>query len=187
MPDSQHDVTDSAQPDGATRRDSLMDVAEPDDAFLLASEQEDSLAAPRRGLIVIVTDHPGEQSDSTSQLVSELLAEANFRVDGAIVVRSKKSKIRQAIETAVVGGVDVVLTVGGTGVGPRDKTPEATRSVIDKMVPGVAQALRSSGQACGAVDACTSRGLSGVSGSTVVVNLASVSYTHLTLPTSDLV
>ena len=173
MPDSQHDVTDSAQSDGATKRDSLMDVAEPDDAFLLASEQEDSLAAPRRGLIVIVTDHPGEQSDSTSQLVSELLAEANFRVDGAIVVRSKKSKIRQAIETAVVGGVDVVLTVGGTGVGPRDKTPEATRSVIDKMVPGVAQALRSSGQACGAVDACTSRGLSGVSGSTVVVNLAS--------------
>ena len=173
MPDLQQDLTDSAQPEGEGKHDSLMDVAEPDDAFLLASEQEDSLAAPRRALIVIVTDHPGEQSDSTSQLVSELLAEANFRVDGAIVVRSKKSKIRQAIETAVVGGVDLVLTVGGTGVGPRDKTPEATRSVIDKMVPGVAQALRSSGQACGAVDACTSRGLSGVSGSTVVVNLAS--------------
>ena len=118
MPDLQQDLTDSAQPEGEGKHDSLMDVAEPDDAFLLASEQEDSLAAPRRALIVIVTDHPGEQSDSTSQLVSELLAEANFRVDGAIVVRSKKSKIRQAIETAVVGGVDLVLTVGGTGVGP---------------------------------------------------------------------
>ena len=57
MPDSQHDVTDSAQPDGATKRDSLMDVAEPDDAFLLASEQEDSLAAPRRGLIVIAVSY----------------------------------------------------------------------------------------------------------------------------------
>ena len=172
MPDSQHDVTDSAQPDSANKRDSLMDVAEPDDAFLLASEQEDSLAAPRRGLIVIVTDHPGEQSDSTSQLVSELLAEANFRVDGAIVVRSKKSKIRQAIETAVVGGVDLVLTVGGTGVGPRDKTPEATRSVIDKMVPGVAQALRSSGLAANSLEAGLSRGVAGVSGSTLVVNIA---------------
>ena len=92
MPDSQHDVTDSAQPDSANKRDSLMDVAEPDDAFLLASEQEDSLAAPRRGLIVIVTDHPGEQSDSTSQLVSELLAEANFRVDGAIVVGTSEGR-----------------------------------------------------------------------------------------------
>lgn len=58
-------------------------------------------------------------------------------------------------------------------MGPRDKTPEATRAVLDQMVPGVAQALRSSGQACGAVDACTSRGISGVSGSTVIVNVAS--------------
>ena len=65
-----------------------------------------------------------------------------------------------------------MLTIGGTGVGPRDKTPEATRAVLDQMVPGVAQALRSSGQACGAVDACTSRGISGVSGSTVIVNVA---------------
>ena len=68
--------------------------------------------------------------------------------------------------------IDLVLTVGGTGVGPRDRTPEATRSVLDQLVPGIAQALRSSGLACGAVDACTSRGISGVSGSTVVVNLA---------------
>ena len=68
--------------------------------------------------------------------------------------------------------VDLVLTVGGTGVGPRDTAPEATKAVIDKNVPGVAQAVRSSGQACGAVDACTSRGVCGVSGSTVVVNLA---------------
>ena len=54
MPDSQHDVTDSAQPDGANKRDSLMDLAEPDDAFLLASEQEDSLAAPRRFCALLV-------------------------------------------------------------------------------------------------------------------------------------
>lgn len=87
-------------------------------------------------------------------------------------VKSKKADIRKAIETGVVGGVDLVLTVGGTGVAARDKTPEATRAVIDKMVPGVGQAIRASGQACGAVDAATSRGICGVSGSTVVVNLA---------------
>ena len=149
------------------------DIAEPDDAFLIASEKEQALQAPRRALVVIVTDHPDEAAQDTSLLASELLVEAGFQVDGAVIVRSKKSKIRQAIETAVVGGVDLVLSIGGTGVGPRDKVPEATRSVLDQMVPGIAQALRSSGQACGAVDACTSRGISGGSGSTVVVNLAS--------------
>ena len=99
---------------------SLLDVAEPDDAFLIASEQEQNFNAPRRALVVVITDHPDENSDDTSRLVGELLSE-----------------------------------------------------VLDQMVPGIAQALRSSGQACGAVDACTSRGISGVSGSTVIVNLAS--------------
>lgn len=154
------------------RTSALLDVADPDEAFLLATEQEEVLPARRRALVVLVADHALGSGEDTDRLVTELLLEADFAVDGVLSVRSKKSQIRQAIETAVVGGVDLVLTVGGTGVGPRDRTPEATRSVLDQLVPGIAQALRASGLACGAVDACTSRGISGVSGSTVVVNLA---------------
>lgn len=160
----------NAQQDAASR---LGDIAEPDDAFLIASEQEDNLAPQRRALVVLVTDHPESFAEEANRLVTELLLEGNFQVDAAVTVKSKKSKIRQAIETAVVGGVDLVLTVGGTGVGPRDRTPEATEAVLDLHVPGIAQAVRSSGLACGAVDAGTSRGVAGVSGSTVIVNLAS--------------
>lgn len=154
------------------RTSALLDVAGPDEAYLLAAEQEETPPVRRRALVVLVADHSLGSGEDTDRLVTELLVEAGFSVDGCLSVRSKKSQIRQAIETAVVGGVDLVLTVGGTGVGPRDRTPEATRSVLDQLVPGIAQALRSSGLACGAVDACTSRGISGVSGSTVVVNLA---------------
>lgn len=158
--------------DEPPRTSALLDVVEPDAAFLIAAEKEDAPPARRRALVVLVADHVLGSGEDTDRLVTELLVEAGFAVDAVVSVRSKKSQIRQAIETAVIGGVDLVLTVGGTGVGPRDKTPEATRSVLDQLVPGIAQALRSSGLACGAVDACTSRGISGVSGSTVVVNLA---------------
>ena len=152
-----------------------LDLNEPDEAFLLASEAEVELPAQPCALAVLISDHKrnGAIAEGTDQLVLELLQEMGYKVDGVVSVKSKKSEIRKAIETGVVGGVDLVLTLGGTGVGPRDKTPEATRAVIDKVVPGVSQAIRSSGQACGAVDACTSRGICGVSGSTVVVNLAS--------------
>lgn len=148
------------------------DLSEPDEAVLLAAEVEEQPLLPR-ALVVLVSDHRfTAEDDDTDRLVCELLGEFGYTVDGVVRVKSKKSDIRKAIETGVVGGADLVLTLGGTGVGPRDKTPEATRAVIDKLVPGVAQAIRSSGQACGAVDACTSRGICGVSGSTVVVNLA---------------
>ena len=150
----------------------LLPNVEPDPEYLKATEQEMALGALRRALVVLVSDYMDDKSAETGHLVTELLLEAGFTVDAVVQVRSKKSESRQAIETAVVGGADLVLTIGGVGVAPRDKTPEATRSILDQVIPGISQALRSSGMACGAVDACVSRGVSGISGSTVVVNLA---------------
>jgi molybdenum cofactor synthesis domain-containing protein len=127
-----------------------------------------------RALVVIVDDRlaHGEHDDKTGPLVTELLEESGFIVDGIVAVAGEVVDIRSALNTAVIGGVDLVITVGGTGVSPRDVTPDATAGVLDRPIPGIAEALRSSGLAAGAVDAGISRGLVGISGSTLVVNLA---------------
>jgi molybdenum cofactor synthesis domain-containing protein len=127
-----------------------------------------------RALVVIVNDSVvhGEHEDTTGPLVTELLEETGFIVDGVVAVSGDVVAIRNALNTAVIGGVDLVVTVGGTGVSPRDQTPDATQGVLDRPISGIAEALRSSGLAAGAVDAGISRGLVGVSGSTLVVNLA---------------
>ncbi|RRO15452.1 MogA/MoaB family molybdenum cofactor biosynthesis protein [Saccharopolyspora rhizosphaerae] len=127
-----------------------------------------------RALVVVVDDRvaQGEQEDNIGPLVTELLEEAGFIVDGTVAVAGETVDIRNALNTAVIGGVDVVITVGGTGVSPRDVTPDATAGVLDRPIPGIAEALRASGLAAGAIDAGVSRGLVGVSGSTLVVNLS---------------
>jgi molybdenum cofactor synthesis domain-containing protein len=127
-----------------------------------------------RALVVIVDDRTahGDTVDATGPLVSELLIEAAFIVDAIVVVAADEVEIRNALNTAVIGGADLVITVGGTGVSPRDVTPDATLPVLDRELVGISQALRASGLAAGAIDAGLSRGLAGVSGSTLVVNLA---------------
>ncbi|SHK32739.1 molybdenum cofactor synthesis domain-containing protein [Pseudonocardia thermophila] len=135
------------------------------------------MAPPKigRALVVVVDDRvsQGEREDSTGPLVTELLEEAGLLVDGVVSVPGEAVAIRNALNTAVIGGVDLVVTVGGTGVSPRDVTPDATAGVLDRPIPGIAEAIRASGLAAGAIDAGLSRGLAGVSGSTLVVNLAS--------------
>lgn len=128
-----------------------------------------------RALVVIVDDRTahGNETDSTGPLVTELLTEAGFLVDGVVAVTSDEVDVRNALNTAVIGGVDLVVSVGGTGVSPRDVTPDVTAEILDREIPGISEALRSSGLAAGSLDAGLSRGLVGVSGSTLVVNLAS--------------
>jgi molybdenum cofactor synthesis domain-containing protein len=126
-----------------------------------------------RALVVVVDDRTAHgEEDHSGPLVTELLHEANFVVDGVVVVSSDEVEIRNALNTAVIGGVDLVVSVGGTGVTPRDVTPEATVDILDRELLGIAEALRSSGLAAGIVDAAMSRGLAGISGSTLVVNIA---------------
>lgn len=127
-----------------------------------------------RALIVSVTDDlvHGDNDHGAGALVTELLVEAGFVVDGSLAVPSESVGIRSALNTGVIGGVDLIVTVGGTGVTPRDVTPDVTAEVIDRGLPGIAEALRWSGMAAGVTDAVVSRGVVGVSGSTVIANVA---------------
>lgn len=127
-----------------------------------------------RALVVVVDDRRarGVEEDHSGPLVSELLDEAGFAVEAVVVVSADQAAILKALNAAVVDGVDLVVSVGGTGVTPRDVTPEATSAVLDREILGIAEALRASGLAAGCTDAGLSRGLAGISGSTLVVNLA---------------
>ena len=130
-----------------------------------------------RALVVVVDDRTAHgDEDHSGPLVTELLTEAGFVVDGVVAVAADEVEIRNALNTAVIGGVDLVVSVGGTGVTPRDVTPEATRDILDREILGIAEAIRASGLSAGIIDAGLSRGLAGVSGSTLVVNLAGSRY-----------
>ena len=88
-----------------------------------------------RALVVVVDDRTAHgEEDHSGPLVTELLNEAGFVVDGVVVVSADEVEIRNALNTAVIGGVDLVVSVGGTGVTPRDVTPEATEAVCEKML-----------------------------------------------------
>ncbi len=130
-----------------------------------------------RALVVVVDDRTAHgDEDHSGPLVTELLTEAGFVVDGVVAVAADEVEIRNALNTAVIGGVDLVVSVGGTGVTPRDVTPEATLDILDREILGVAEAIRASGLAAGIMEAGLSRGLAGISGSTLVVNLAGSRY-----------
>ena len=130
-----------------------------------------------RALVVVVDDRTAHgDEDHSGPLVTELLTEAGFVVDGVVAVAADEVEIRNALNTAVIGGVDLVVSVGGTGVTPRDVTPEATLDILDREILGIAEAIRASGLAAGIIDAGLSRGLAVVSGSTLVVNLSGSRY-----------
>ena len=110
----------------------------------------------------------GEAADGSGDVLAELLEEDGYEVVRR-VVPDETDEIAAAIEELAAESA-VVLTTGGTGVAPRDVTPEATRSVLERDVPGIAEALRASSIAK-TPHGLLSRGVAGVRGSTLIVNL----------------
>jgi molybdenum cofactor synthesis domain-containing protein len=112
----------------------------------------------------------GVYEDSTGPLIVTFLRELGFVVDAPIVVPDG-DPVGVAISEGAAGGARVVITTGGTGLTPTDLTPEVTRALLDREVPGIAEAIRAHGVAQGVPAAVLSRGLAGTIGACLVVNL----------------
>ncbi len=110
----------------------------------------------------------GTREATSGDLLAELLAAEGYEVERK-VVPDEASEIADAI-VELAGAAPLVVTTGGTGMAPRDVTPEATRSVIDREAPGIAEAIRAD-SLTKTPHALLSRGVAGVHGRTLVVNL----------------
>jgi len=112
----------------------------------------------------------GKRSDVSGLALVEMLKNADFSVAAPEVVPDKQERICDAIIAAIVGGADLVVTTGGTGLGPRDVTPQATSMLIDYVVPGLGELMRRAG-AAKTPNAVLSRGLAGVRGQSLILNV----------------
>ena len=130
-------------------------------------------AAMIRALVVTVSNRAaaGVYEDRSGPVLAGLLAEAGCAVDGPLVVPDG-APVEAALLDAIGAGYDVVVTTGGTGLTPGDLTPEMTRRVLDREIPGIAEAIRAAGVTAGVPAAMLSRGLAGLTGRTLIVNLA---------------
>lgn len=126
-----------------------------------------------RAAILVVSDtrSAGARTDETTSLLRERLGAAGIEVADARLVPDERGAIETALRRAAdVLRVDLVLASGGTGLAPRDVTPEATRAVIEREAPGIAELLRSATAAEQPL-AWLSRGVAGVRGQTLIVDL----------------
>jgi molybdenum cofactor synthesis domain-containing protein len=130
-------------------------------------------AALIRALAVTVSNRAatGVYEDRSGPVLAGLLAEAGCAVAGPLVVPDG-TPVEAALRDAIAACYDVVVTTGGTGLTPGDRTPEMTRRVLDREIPGIAEAIRAAGVVAGVPAAMLSRGLAGLAGRTLIVNLA---------------
>jgi molybdenum cofactor synthesis domain-containing protein len=111
----------------------------------------------------------GVYADSSGPIIVAGLRQLGFEVPEPVVVPDG-DPVGKALRDAVAGRVDVVITSGGTGITPTDRTPDVTREVLDYEIPGIAEAIRASSRDR-VPTSVLSRGLAGVAGRTLIINL----------------
>lgn len=112
----------------------------------------------------------GERPDDSGELLASMLSASGHDIVFRRVVPDDLQQIRGAVTDAIDAGADTVLTTGGTGIAPTDVTPEAVGSMLDRQIPGIAEALRLAGREK-VPTSVLSRGVAGTIGATIVVTL----------------
>jgi len=132
----------------------------------------DAVAEPRTARVITVSTRAaaGVWEDRSGQILFEGLAGMGLDVTGPVVV-SDGDPVETALRDAISEGIDLVVTTGGTGLTPADLTPEMTARVIDRSIPGIGEAIRAFGASQGIPTAVLSRGIAGLAGRTLIVNL----------------
>ena len=121
-------------------------------------------------LTISDTRSAGSRADTTTTMMAEILGEAGFEIAERRLVPDEFDDIATAISELAGAGVELVITSGGTGLAPRDVTPEATRSVLDREAPGFAEAMRVETAKIQPL-AYLSRAVAGQIGTTLVINM----------------
>ena len=136
----------------------------------------DEPMAAHRALVITASTRAaaGIWPDRSGPILCEGLtaigADFGLIVDGPIVV-ADGNDVGAALKDGIQAGYDLIVTTGGTGLSPTDATPEQTSAILDRVVPGIAEAIRATGVAAGIPTAVLSRGIAGVAGRTLVINL----------------
>jgi molybdenum cofactor synthesis domain-containing protein len=124
-----------------------------------------------KAFILTISDTRTMETDVSGDRLAELLLNAGAEIIGKLIVSDDLEGLRNTLYVLTErDDVDIILTTGGTGLAPRDNTPEATRSVIDREVPGLAEAMRAETLKFTKM-AMLSRGVCGVRNGTLIINL----------------
>jgi molybdopterin adenylyltransferase len=126
-----------------------------------------------RAAIVTLSDKgsAGQRNDQSGEVIRDMITGIGFSVDHYEILPDEQELIIESLKRLSDGGViDLILTTGGTGVAPRDVTPEATMAVIDRVLPGMAEAMRAE-SLIKTPHAMISRAVAGIRKQTLIVNL----------------
>lgn len=136
------------------------------------SDWKDRFDAPVKAAVLVISDgvSSGKKEDKAGKAITERLEKLDVRTAHQAVVPDEPETIAKQVQAWAAEGMDLILTTGGTGLSPRDRTPEAIAPILDREVPGIMEAARSYGQAR-MPWAMMSRGIAGMIGRTLVITM----------------